>query len=263
MVKWKCYHWVMQGGRQVEIQIQMIGTGNAFAKKYFNNNAIVSANGSRLLIDCGVTAPYALHQLSVSPADLEGILITHIHGDHIGGLEEIAFRMKYVHQRKLKLFVPAALQKPLWEESLKGAMEDHSANCDSLSSYFDVVPLEAGQPVAVFDGLTVELVATKHVPNKPSFAVLLNESVFYSSDMTFDPDLLIGLIDAGRCGHILHDCQLRGYGAVHTTLSELLTLPDRVQDNLWLMHYEDGRDEFIGKTGRMRFIEQHQVYRFG
>jgi ribonuclease BN (tRNA processing enzyme) len=246
----------------VSIQIQMIGTGSAFAKRYFNNNAILSVNGFRLLIDCGVTAPYALHQLGVALPELDGILITHIHGDHIGGLEEVAFRMKFVHQDKLALFVPSAIEKPLWDSSLRGALEEKTSHCIDLESYFHVKSLKAEQPVFLHEGLTLELIPTKHIPNKPSYAVLLNDSVFYSSDMTFDPALLTALVTSGRCKHILHDCQLTGPGQVHTTLQELMTLPESIQERIWLMHYSDDRDQFIGKTGAMRFIEQAQTYTF-
>lgn len=246
----------------MSLNIQMIGTGNAFAKTYFNNNAIVSANGFRLLVDCGITAPYALHRLGVPLTDLNAVLITHVHGDHVGGLEEIAFRMMYVHRRKLTLYLPSAIVRPLWENALKGALEDRSSNCDSLDCYFDVRPLDPGVPVAVHEGLTVELIPTKHIPNKPSFSVLLNDIVFYTSDMTFDPDLLARLVETGRCKHILHDCQLVGPGTVHATLDELLTLPESLQERIWLMHYNDNRDDFLGKTGKMRFIEQQVPYDF-
>ncbi len=254
---------VKQGGRQVSIHIQMIGTGNAFAKRFFNNNAIVVVNGYRLLVDCGATAPYALYRAGIGLQEIDGVLITHIHGDHIGGIEELAFALMYVYNKKrIPLFVPAALRAPLWETSLRGTLEDHSTGCDSLDSYFDVVEIEESTPFALRDGFAVELIPTRHIPNKPSYSLLVNESVFYSSDMTFDPDLLTDLTNGGRCKHILHECQLTGPGLVHTTLDELLTLPESLQEKIWLMHYGDNRDEFVGKTGRMRFIEQQVEYEF-
>ncbi|TLS48280.1 ribonuclease Z [Paenibacillus antri] len=246
----------------MSIRIQMIGTGNAFAKKYFNNNAIVVANGYRLLVDCGVTAPYALYRAGIGVQEIDGVLVTHIHGDHIGGIEELAFALMYVHKKKIPLFVPSSIREALWETSLKGALEDLSTGCDSLDCYFDVVEIDEGVPFEISDGFVLELIRTLHIPNKPSYALLLNEIVFYSSDMTFDPALLTDLTNAGRCKHILHECQLTGPGLVHTTLDELLTLPEAIQERIWLMHYADNRDDYVGKTGAMRFIEQQTEYEF-
>ncbi|UUZ95900.1 MBL fold metallo-hydrolase [Paenibacillus sp. P25] len=69
----------------MSLHIQMIGTGSAFAKRYYNNNALVRTEGFTLLIDCGVTAPRALYELNVPLTDIDAVLITHIHADHVGG----------------------------------------------------------------------------------------------------------------------------------------------------------------------------------
>lgn len=242
------------------VQLRMIGTGNAFAKRFFNNNAIVEVDGFRLLIDCGITAPYALHRIGMKWNELDAVLITHIHGDHVGGLEEYAFQMRFIYGAKPVLYVPEAIADPLWEKTLRGAMEQDGL--DTLDAYFDVRPLREREPARLSDHLTIELFPTKHIPGKPSYAVLINESVFFSSDTTFQPELLQALVDSGRCRHILHECQLSGPGEVHTTLQELLTLPESLQERIWLMHYGDERDSFIGRTGKMRFLEQHQTYVF-
>jgi hypothetical protein len=39
-------------------------------------------------------------------------------------------------------------------------------------------------------------------------------------------------------------------------------LPERIQERISLMHYSDDMEQWIGKTGAMRFIEQHKVYTF-
>ena len=95
-----------------------------------------------------------------------------------------------------------------------------------------------------------------------SFSILLNDHIFYSGDLTFDAALLQDLVHKRKCDHILHDCQLDGAGTVHTTLTELLTLPEDIQERVTLMHYGDTMPSFVGKTGKMSFIEQHKTYFF-
>lgn len=241
------------------VHIQMIGTGNAFSKTYFNNNALVYADDYTLLIDCGITAPQALHQLDKSPADLDGILITHQHSDHIGGLEELAFQLYYGYRKKISLFIPESLVSILWEHSLKGGLHNGEEDCD-LSTYFNIIPLQEGQPFEISPQLTVETIRTKHIPNKNSYSLYINDYIFYSADMCFDRPLLEHLVKERQCRYILHECQLEGVGTVHTTLAELLTLPDNIQSMIQLMHYEDNMNDYKGKTGRMTFLLQHQRY---
>lgn len=239
------------------MDILMLGTGNAFAKKYFNNNALLFMNGFTLMIDCGITAPLALHRTRHSLEEIDAIIISHIHADHIGGLEEIAYRMKFIHNRLPVLYVPDKLIQPLWEHSLKGGLSQE--NWQRLEDYFDVRPIREGVPVSLHEGLTVELIRTEHVPGKISYSMLFNDRFFYSADMKFHPDLVTDLVRSRGC-IVFHDCQFAVPGEVHATLAELLTLPDDVQANIYLMHYSDDRDQYEGRTGRMTFVDQHVRY---
>lgn len=241
----------------MSIHIQMLGTGNAFAKKYFNTNALLRAGDFTLMVDCGITAPLSLHTLGQKLEDINGVLITHLHGDHTGGLEELGFRMIYQHQRKLRLYVPESLIHPLWEHNLKASMSDETRQ--QLEDYFEVVPLYENQPYLITNGISVQLIPTRHIPGKKSYSLLFNDHFFYSADLVFDPDLLLKLYEQG-VDTFYHDCQLHPPAAVHTGLHELLTLPIELQKCIRLMHYEDDKDDFVGKTGAMQFIEQHQTY---
>jgi len=243
----------------MSLQIQMLGTGNAFAKKYYNNNALVYYNDYTLLIDCGITAPLSLHQLNIEPNEIDGILITHQHGDHVGGLEEIAYKLLYVYKKKINLFLPEDLIKPLWENSLKGGLFNGEEGCN-LNTYFNVIPLIEKQTFSIDPGLTIEIIATDHIPNKLSYSLIINNHVFYSSDMLFNPGLIEYVLKERNCKYILHECQLKGPGIVHTTLDELLSLPEAAQEIIQLMHYEDDMEDFQGKTGKMSFLIQHHRY---
>ncbi|MFC4103872.1 MBL fold metallo-hydrolase [Paenibacillus xanthanilyticus] len=237
----------------------MLGTGSAFAKRYYNNNALLFSDGQTAMLDCGITAPMALHHLNKTFNDIHALVISHIHADHVGGMEEFAFQMKFVFKRSVPLFVPAPLIDPLWETTLKGGLMQEEFQ--SLDDYFDVRPLQEGLSCEILPGLAVRPIRTKHIAGKPSYSYLVNGTFFYSADMKFDADLLHTLVDEG-CQVIFHDCQLKPPGAVHTTLDQLLSLPSALQERIWLMHYDDTMPHYEGKTGAMRFVEQHRVYSF-
>ncbi|TVX94210.1 MBL fold metallo-hydrolase [Paenibacillus agilis] len=239
------------------VKLQMLGTGSAFAKRYANNNGIISTSNTKLFIDCGITAPLALHQLGLTFDQLDGVIITHLHGDHVGGLEEYGFQMMFRYKRKPKLYIATTLVEPLWENTLKGGMSQPGLEC--LEDVFDVHPLEPDTNYAIDDELSIRLIQTPHIPDKSSYSLLVNETFFYSADMRFQPQLLEQLVQQGVTS-IWHDCQLVGAGEVHATITELLSLPPSIQSRVSLMHYGDERSEWEGRTGLMPFIEPHHVY---
>ncbi len=55
--------------------------------KRFRTSAIVRYRGKNILIDCG--PDFRTQMLRASSQDLDALLITHIHYDHVGGLDDI------------------------------------------------------------------------------------------------------------------------------------------------------------------------------
>ncbi|WP_339315661.1 MBL fold metallo-hydrolase [Paenibacillus sp. FSL R10-2734] len=244
----------------MSLSLQMLGTGNAFAKNYFNNNGLLLDNDYTLLIDCGITAPLAMHTIGKTFHDVNATLITHIHADHVGGLEELALTLKHVYGQSMTLLLPETLIEPLWDNTLKGGLYQKDAVA-SLADIFEVTPMKPGITYKLSPSLSLEIIPTPHIPGKNSYSLLINNEIFYSADMTFQPDLLISLVRERGIRMILHDCQLGGAGVVHTTLEELLSLPEDVRMLIKLMHYSDEQPNFVGLTGEMEFLEQHVIYK--
>ncbi|MFD0697256.1 MBL fold metallo-hydrolase [Paenibacillus sp. GCM10027628] len=245
----------------MSLHIQMIGTGSAFAKTYYNTSAMVMTEHAKILIDCGFNTPKSLHEIGIAPDQIDGIVISHIHADHVGGLEEVAFRLLYQYNKKrIKLFLTEPLADVLWENTLKGGMFNPEEGFNSLDDYFDVIRIEENKQTEILPGLAIEFMPTQHILRKISYSLFINGQTFYSADIRFDAELLLHeVVQKRQCHTILHDCQLTGQGAIHATLSELLTLPVDVQKRIYLMHYDDKMPSFIGQTGSMTFIEQYQI----
>jgi hydroxyacylglutathione hydrolase len=241
----------------MDITVQMLGTGSAFATKYDNTNALITCNGYQLLGDCGMTAPRTLHKLGIPFDRIDGVFISHLHADHVGGLEEFAFQMYYVFKKRPVLWIPSVLRTPIWENTLKGGMDNPVESITSLDHYFDVRELETGIPQDIHPGFRIETLPTVHIPGKPSFGLYINDSIYYSADSIFNRERLEHLYTKRGLKHILHECQLKGSSPIHASLDELLTLPAELQQITRLMHYGDHKEEFDGRTGSMTFLEQH------
>ncbi|KRE90482.1 MBL fold metallo-hydrolase [Paenibacillus sp. Soil766] len=245
----------------MSLQIQMLGTGSAFSKLYYNTSALIRSGDATLLIDCGPTVPKSLSEIEVELDQINGILISHIHADHIGGLEEVAFRLFYQYNRKrVQLYITEALAEVLWENSLKGGLYNPEEGFTQLQDYFELVYLQERVPYPISPELTIEIIPTLHIAQKLNYSIFINHRTFYSADLKFNYDFLVNEVVLSRnCHTIFHDCQLTGPGYVHTTLDELLTLPDDIQKLMYLMHYDDRMPDFIGRTGHMTFIHTHQI----
>ncbi|OPH47671.1 MBL fold metallo-hydrolase [Paenibacillus ferrarius] len=245
----------------MSLQIQMLGTGSAFAKTLYNTSALVRSTNGNVLIDCGYSTPKSLHEINIQPDQIDGIIISHIHADHVGGLEEMAFRLLYeFNHKKTKLFLTQSIAAILWENTLKGGMYNPSDGFTRIEDYFEIVLIDEHIPTEILPGFTVEMITTMHIPHKPNYSLFINDRTFYSADTQFNAELLMQeVVNKRNCHTILHDCQLSGYGAIHATLEQLLTLPHDIQERIYLMHYGDNMMNYIGKTGSMRFIQQHEV----
>src|SRR5713101_45869 len=65
------------------MKISVLGSGST------GNAVLLVANGTRVLVDAGLSAREIARRMSLlgeDPNALDGILITHEHGDHAGGL---------------------------------------------------------------------------------------------------------------------------------------------------------------------------------
>ncbi len=238
------------------MKVTFLGVGSAFSRKYATSNVLVESGSIKLLIDCSHSGPRALEKYGLLLKDITHVFITHLHADHISGLEEYAFRSKLIYKQKPVLLTTDALLDRLWTASLRGGLEyiektPGNSYPHTLHDFFHPKPVVSQQwsPIGENSGLRIYLHPTNHVKAMESYGLEVEElpggqakRFLFSGDTKFDPDLIMHGVQA--CSQIFHDCQLYDSGkdnelGVHTSYQQLLGLPDEVRRHMWLYHYGD------------------------
>ena len=79
-------------------KVTSIGTGDAFSSGgRFQSCFLIEEAGMKFLVDCGANSFVNLKRIVTDLSQLNGILITHFHGDHYGGLPFILLQRLFFY----------------------------------------------------------------------------------------------------------------------------------------------------------------------
>lgn len=245
-----------------ELEIVFLGTGTAFARSLFQTNFLIIKGNTHILVDFGMTGPLALTALGKKVEDIEVVLPTHSHSDHIGGMEYLTLINRYFAQPqgrpKLKMLVTEEYLPVLWEQSLRGGLEYNELNPEGrrlgVDDFYDIhiVNAHSADPRSIFRthfrGIDLELFHTNHIPGEAetpkdafiTYGLLVDGRVFLSGDTKFDPELID--LYQNKAEVFFHDASIKK-NAVHASTGELSTLSASVRERMYLMHYQDEATE--------------------
>lgn len=235
-----------------QVNFTVLGCGHSESLTHFNNNAMITTPSHRMLIDCGYTIKHALAAQNLTIDDIDSIFITHVHGDHVFGLERFAYETKFKYNKRVTLFLHKDIEHELWDQTLAGSLGRDSDGENTLQDWFDVQYINNNE--FNIDDVHIQTFRVKHTPTKNTYGVLINQRLFYSSDTTAIPEVLKDLtFDIG-----FHDVTLTDWNPVHASLNSLIDLyPEDTCKKLFLMSYEDNWQQ------HQQRVEQHfQGYAF-
>ena len=264
-----------------QLWVYFLGCGSAFSKRHYQTNILIVKGDRHLLVDCGGTCSRALGEAGLATTQIDDVLITHSHADHIGGVEELILMNRYAAGRKARIYIPADYEWLLWNQSLRGGAEmneRHDGQALTFRDYWQVVrprPIPGsarrGQEFSVGD-LKTRTFRTRHYPEQASswenamysVGIVVDERIVITGDTQWDPDLLETVSPPGGAEHVFHDAQFFT-GGIHASLDELSSLSEQQRVITSLVHYGDNYEQYQDRVAGLGFaglVQQGVIYEF-
>jgi ribonuclease BN (tRNA processing enzyme) len=173
------------------VRLRFLGSGDAFGSGGRLQTCILLESGSFCgLVDCGSSSLIALRRAAVDPNDIDTILISHLHGDHFGGIPFFVLDGQFSRRsRRLLVGGPPGLA-----DRVTQAMEVCFPGSSRAQRKFETafIELAEGTPTVV-GPLRVTPYEVVHACGAPPYALrieLEGRTVVYSGDTEWTDHLI-------------------------------------------------------------------------
>ena len=154
------------------MRLTIIGCGDAFgAGGSLHTSFHVRSSASTFLIDCGVTTLIGMRRLGLQPSDIDTVFVTHLHGDHFGGLPWLLLDAQFVSKRTRPMTVTGP--KGIEARFVKAAEALYPNSTTEEGFKFTFVEYEERKPLEI-GGITVTPFEVKHPSGAPPYALRFN-----------------------------------------------------------------------------------------
>jgi ribonuclease BN (tRNA processing enzyme) len=253
------------------MKLIFLGSGSAFTvgvDNFHSNLLLVSDRNRKLLLDCGTDIKFSLYLAGYSHRDITDIYVSHLHGDHIGGLEYIGFTTKFDPRcERPRVYVSKDMAEDLWERCLSGAMRSVDGEIVGADAFFDIQKIDRGGSFE-WEDINFQVIRVIHVNNGffdvPSYGLFFQiegVKVFFSTDSQLCLEMNREYYE--QADVIFHDCETSPFPTkIHAHYTELLTLPAKIRNKMWLYHYQPGALPDAEKDGFRGFVKRGQTFEF-
>lgn len=180
------------GEEKKPVEVHFLGSGDAFGSGgQFQTCFLVSTVHDRFLVDCGASTLIALKAARIAPKDITKIFVTHLHGDHFGGIPFFVLDAQLVSKRTQPLTI---IGPPGIEARVLSAMEIFFPRSSQVSRQFEIRFLELiPRQSQEVDGVVTMAFPVVHFSGAPSYALRLvceGRIIVYSGDTEWTETLL-------------------------------------------------------------------------
>jgi ribonuclease BN (tRNA processing enzyme) len=177
------------------VKVRFLGSGDAFGSGgRFQTCILLESSATRLLVDCGASSLIAMRRFGVDPLTIDGVIVSHLHGDHFGGVPFLILDGQFT--RRTRPLVVAG--PPGVEARVREAMEVLFPGSSGVQRRFDTRFVELTDRVTLeVASVSVTPFGVVHASGAPPFALRIGadgKTVTYSGDTEWTDSL----IDAAR-----------------------------------------------------------------
>lgn len=178
--------------------ITFAGSGDAFGSggRYQACIHLRPAGGSPVLLDCGATSLSALKSLRLDPGEVSAVVVSHLHGDHFGGLPFLILDGQFSRRT-----APLAIAGPPGTaRRLTDAMECLFPGSSTTRRRFGVTVTELAPGTgATVCGVTVRAWEADHPSGAPALLLrlaLAGKTIAYTGDTAWTDTIVDAAADA-------------------------------------------------------------------
>jgi ribonuclease BN (tRNA processing enzyme) len=174
------------------MRITIVGSGDAFGSGgRFNTCFHLVAGGRTVLIDCGASTNPALRAQGIDLGSIDAVILSHLHGDHFGGIPFLLLDAQYLSRRDRPLLIAGPPGSRARIEAANEVLYPGSSQTQWRFPW-SVVEIPVGVATDVL-GLSVTTAEVLHGSGAPSTALRVTDgakTLAYSGDTQWTDALL-------------------------------------------------------------------------
>src|ERR1043165_504706 len=174
------------------MRLTVVGCGDAFGSGgRFNTCFHLETAGKTFLIDCGASTQVALNAHRIEPNTIDAVILSHLHGDHFGGIPFLLLYGQFLSPRDRPLLIAGP---PGSTERINALVEAcfPRATKNKWRFPWSVTEIPVATPTDVL-GLHVVSAEVIHFSGAPSTALRISDgakTISYSGDTQWTDALL-------------------------------------------------------------------------
>jgi ribonuclease BN (tRNA processing enzyme) len=205
------------------LRLRILGSSDAFnASGALHSCYLLEHSTGSLLLECGPSVLAAMKRAKVATSTPDAILVSHLHGDHFGGIPFVFLEYMFQNRRTrpLRIIGPPTLERRV--DDLYRALYKDIVECRPLAFELQYVEVHPGSRLEVA-GFAVEAFEVPHSATPFSLGYRLSgggATVLFSGDSAWTDEFIPRSqgVDVFLC----ECCSLERATDVHTSYADIL-----------------------------------------